>query len=400
MKRVYQITPVSLYDVRGVESWLEDMALRGLALKRIRPLFSTFEEGPARKTRYRAEPCRLSWGAEPPQAMLDLYRDFGWDCVCQTNSELLIFSTQDPNAPEPHSDPALQSHLWKKLYKAQRRSFLSQLAALFGLLWLLSMVLLAEHMPVHTFLTTIALLIVLEMVLMIFLLAASWADVERLALLVRQLEQNIPLEHHAVYLPRRWGPALFYLLFFLLLMGIFFSNIILPFSRDWLQPLDALTAFPRLTLESLEGKNYHPRTLQERGRDYANFCDRERYPLCPEYWRVVQSGRIEPENWTRLELEWYRLPGWLSFLAAPLAKEQLEVHMGLDQDIWWSSGENAVWTVDYIPWDGVDFLAVARSEVGGFQLAAASAGKRAVTVRYTGGGNLAEHLEEIAAMVR
>ena len=28
MKHVYKITPVSLYDVRGLESWLEDMARR------------------------------------------------------------------------------------------------------------------------------------------------------------------------------------------------------------------------------------------------------------------------------------------------------------------------------------------------------------------------------------
>ena len=29
MRRIYKLTPVSLYDIRGVESWLEDMAKRG-----------------------------------------------------------------------------------------------------------------------------------------------------------------------------------------------------------------------------------------------------------------------------------------------------------------------------------------------------------------------------------
>ena len=33
MNRVYKLTPVSQYDVSGLESWLEDQARRGLILK-------------------------------------------------------------------------------------------------------------------------------------------------------------------------------------------------------------------------------------------------------------------------------------------------------------------------------------------------------------------------------
>ena len=34
MKHIYKLTPVSMYDAQGLESWLEDMAKRGLFLKK------------------------------------------------------------------------------------------------------------------------------------------------------------------------------------------------------------------------------------------------------------------------------------------------------------------------------------------------------------------------------
>ena len=128
MKCVYKITPVSLYDVRGVESWLEDLAKKGLFLKWLRPTFSTFERGAPQALRYRAEPLRQTMADDgPPRAMLELYQDFGWKFICNTSSELLIFSTGDEAAPEPHSDPQLQGELWHKLYRAKRRELLISL---------------------------------------------------------------------------------------------------------------------------------------------------------------------------------------------------------------------------------------------------------------------------------
>ena len=43
---------------------------------------------------------------------------------------MLIFSTQDPEAPELHTDPALQSQRWNKLYRSARRGFVWDAALL------------------------------------------------------------------------------------------------------------------------------------------------------------------------------------------------------------------------------------------------------------------------------
>ena len=51
MKRVRKLTPVSMYDVHGLEKWLEKLAAQGLFLKKYHPLVCTFEKGEPRRVR-------------------------------------------------------------------------------------------------------------------------------------------------------------------------------------------------------------------------------------------------------------------------------------------------------------------------------------------------------------
>ena len=79
MKCIRKFTPVSPYDIQGLESWLQDLALQGLYLAWFRPLFSTFVQDTPRQVRYRVEFCKEADRDGPPQDLKDLYRDFGWD---------------------------------------------------------------------------------------------------------------------------------------------------------------------------------------------------------------------------------------------------------------------------------------------------------------------------------
>lgn len=403
MKKVLKLTPVSPYDVRGTESWLEDMARRGLFLKRLRPTLSTFERGPACQVRYRLEPFRHA--DEVPQTMLDLYQDFGWEFICQVNSELLVFSTQDLDAPEPHSDPELQGELWRKLYRSKRRGLIVSLILDLVVAVCAGITLFQDGTPILNLLTTSALCSFAVLAALLYGLPQTWTDVKRLALIVQQLEEGVPLDHRTAYPRRRWSEAVYTALAILLLVLLIISQWILPFTGGDIRPLEDLTAFPALSLTELEGKEFEFRGYsQERYIDgelrtvnYSNFCKQNRYLLCRK-WEVVQTGDIAPEGWRRLEINWYNLPGWLSPLSAPLARELLDSAMGLDQDIWWTGNSGAAWSVEYIPEAG--FLAVASREDGGFHIAAAALGDKAVVVRYTGQGDLSEHLDEIMDMVR
>lgn len=397
---VCKITPVSVYDVRGLESWLEDMARRGLFLKRLRPAFSTFQRGPAQPLRYRVEPCRRIMDDTPPQAMLDLYQDFGWHFVCDANSELLVFSTQDPEAPEPHSDPELQGALWKKLYRSKQRGFLFILAVTLALLVLLPVFLFGKGAPTLTLLTTTAPILIVYLVFFLVTLPGYWAEAQRLGLIVKQLEEGVPLDHRSAYPRRRWSEIATLVTTLVLFAAVITVQNILPLTGGGVRPLEDLTAFPALSLAEVEGEGYVPDIFVMEGRDYANFCEPSHYLLCWNQWDVVQTGDIEPEGWVRMEINWYDLPAPLSFLSAPLARELLDSAMGLDQDIWWTDNAGAAWTVEYIPHPEAGFLAAARREDGGFQVAAVSMGDRAAVVRYTGRGILTDHLDEICNMVK
>lgn len=397
---VCKITPVSVYDVRGLESWLEDMARRGLFLKRLRPTFSTFQRGPAQPLRYRVEPCRRIMDDTPPQAMLDLYQDFGWHFVCDANSELLVFSTQDPEAPEPHSDPELQGALWKKLYRSKQRGFLFILAVTLALLVLLPVFLFGKGAPTLTLLTTTAPVLIVYLVFFLVTLPGYWAEAQRLGLIVKQLEEGVPLDHRSAYPRRRWSEIATLVTTLVLFAAVITVQNILPLTGGGVRPLEDLTAFPALSLAEVEGEGYVPDIFVMEGRDYANFCEPSHYLLCWNQWDVVQTGDIEPEGWVRMEINWYDLPAPLSFLSAPLARELLDSAMGLDQDIWWTDNAGAAWTVEYTPHPEAGFLAAARREDGGFQVAAVSMGDRAAVVRYTGRGSLTDHLDEIVDMVK
>ena len=400
MKRVYKLTPVREYDVAGVESWLEDMARRGLYLKKFRPLFCTFERGEPGEVRYRLEPHRRVLDDELPQSMLELYEQFGWDCVDEVNCSMLIFSTRNPDAPELHTDPELQETQWRKLYKSARNGFVANLLLALVILAFAGYLLLGGGTPVKSLIVTSVFSLALLELWVIAQLMVSIPDLSLLSAAARRLKEGVPLGHRAVYPRRRpWAvPAFLVSLIVLLVMIV--GNYILPFTGGGIRPLDEVQNFTPLSLASLEGPGYQPDAYVSVGTDYANFSRQEHYLLCWHQWEVVETGKwSEDGQWTRMEIQWYDLA--LPFLARSLAQEQLEAATRLEDDIWWTAptDETRTWNITQYPGQGLDYLAVAREESGRFQIAAAALDGRTAVVRYTGQGNLSDHLEEIAAMV-
>lgn len=408
MKRVRKFTPVSMYDAQGLESWLEDMAKQGLFLKKFGTVWCVFERGPARPLRYRVEPVREQDGDDllGRSPMKELYQDFGWSYVTSIGNSMFIFSTEDENAPELHTDPELQSGLWKKLYRRARRSFWFEIillaiviAALCAQLWNGGFIL--------SLITSTTPIMLLCLPLLLFQLPGDWAELQKLALMVEQLEAGVPLDHRTFYPRRNRKEVVSLVLAVVLLLGMFTVQYVLPFTGGGIRPLSDQTAFPALTLAQLEGQE-----LEDRGYtgekivdgetitvNYSNFSERNHYLLCWNQWDVVQTGTIRPDDWHRLEIQWYDLP--LTFLSAPLAQELLSDAMGLKSNVWWTSPEEGgvVWTVDYFTHFDDRFLAVAREDRG-FQIAAVSRGGKAAIVKYTGNGDLTDHLDEIMAMVQ
>lgn len=208
MKLIYKVAPVSAYDVRGMESWLEDMARRGLHVRQCQIRSCSFEPGLPRQTRYRIEPCRTQ-GEEIPRSMVALYRDFGWELVCDLYLDLALFSSQDPDASELHTDPELLGELFQNVYRSKRwwawSYLLGDIFITTNSLWRLSFYLHPQSLsstwaPPLIFLPIFAFLSIFIVVRNLL----HWSDLRHLSRTVRQLKAGIPLEHRAPCPKRRW----------------------------------------------------------------------------------------------------------------------------------------------------------------------------------------------------
>lgn len=139
----YRIPPCPAYDIPSMESWLEDMAAEGLHLSRdgFFGLFTTFEEGPPKKERFRLEPTDRRNGLfseeyDPEDEAVQMLHQMSWTYRAR-RGQFYIYSTDDPNAPELNTDPQVQAltmaALTKYLWKSLRSTLL--LTALYILLY-------------------------------------------------------------------------------------------------------------------------------------------------------------------------------------------------------------------------------------------------------------------------
>ena len=105
-KYVRRIIPFGSGDIPAVQSWLEDMAEKGLFFKESGLLFAKFTKGEPKKMRYRLDFCDVV-ACDIPEEKKELYERSGWQVVGDYNSDLVVVCTDDPDAPEIYTDPEL-----------------------------------------------------------------------------------------------------------------------------------------------------------------------------------------------------------------------------------------------------------------------------------------------------
>lgn len=388
MRRAYKLTPVSMYDVHGLEKWLEQLAAQGLFLKKYRPLVCTFEKGEPRRVRYRLEPYPYSLAVDFPDDMVELFRECGWRHVGEVLHEMLIFSSADPHAPEPHTDPDIQLEQWNRLYQTARKDF-----------WQIGLFVLA-CLAVAAFLlfrggTPLTRLLIFEINswnILLFLalrplieLGVHYSRMRELAVVIRELEGQP--QKRRFWFPSRqvfsWAGAAyiaFLACFLVILMG---AGRTLGLARP-------VTEFPPLYVTDRESGKVVGDDMGDWGFS----------PLCWDQRRIwdmeTDEGRL-----LSLEIYWFDFPDWLSFLAVPSAKDLLTNSMRLnDRSYPWRDKEAASWTTRDYPDTEADWLSVADSENGVYHTAAAALGDKVVLVQYMGSGELTDYLDEILAMVQ
>lgn len=262
IKYTYRFPPCAKYDIAGMESWLEDLAAEGLYLDRDGLFlgFATFVPGKPAKLRFRLEATDTNGGMfspthDPDEDTIAFHQDMGWEYRGRWG-QFHIYVTDDPRAPELHTDPRVQALTIQALNKFQRTE-------LTGIFWY-SLIFWFSHGSI-LFTLTAAWGVFKSLLLIGFLLSfvvVKLVGLVRMLRLKHQLRQGIPMNHRAdyrktvrlVYAGRlgRWCVGIF-LTFALLALGaesVTEENAV-PMT-DWTSPLPFATLqdfFPESEVE-------------------------------------------------------------------------------------------------------------------------------------------------------
>ncbi len=243
-------TPCSIYDMEGLQNWLDEMALQGLFLERIsfhndRFIFRT---GKPRTVRYRLDPIVPGYNYDERR---ELYAQVGWEFADTVTSLYCVYFCADPTVPELYTDPQSLSCAVKQLFRRLlRKDGLFFLVLAFLTVCLLFVerkefvrnLLLGER-PLQP-------LVCMLLVASLFL-AAIWEGLylKRLWSVCRTLEQGLPLKAG-----RRWNRPRYLAWFIPLYILIsLFSKLAINYSAETLYTYSAaLLAHPWPTAVQLE----------------------------------------------------------------------------------------------------------------------------------------------------
>lgn len=286
-KYAYRLAPCSAYDIAATQSWIEDMAQRGYHLSRDCFFLGTFtfEKGEPKTIRCRLEATGTQGGMyskhrEPSTDELTLYHELGWTWMGR-RGQFHIYITEDPAAPELHTDPRVQAITIKALNRFLRNSLGNTLFFLlfyslinFGT----SLATLTVMFGSHTMLI-LALLFLSGPVYQIF-------NMVRFYRMRKQLEMGIPLPQHKEYRSKRWFYYLKEPITILTCIALFYFLTTAFFDRtteleNYTQPLP----FPTLSDLFPESDIHDDGLIENEVSVWSDF-------LAPENYIYSETGNI------------------------------------------------------------------------------------------------------------
>lgn len=413
MKTVQKLIPVSLYDIPGLEAWLEEQANQGLFPTHL-GLWATFEDTGVPGTRFRLEPWG-KMGNEPPPEQRELYRQAGWEYKAILCRPYVLFYTTDPDAVELYTDWESRGMSLERLERETRihsglRMTRWIILAATILLFLILPRSSHDVQPVSFASLPMMLLMLFHPVILLFLL---WA-----ALTFRRWRRNrITLKNTCRALraglppPPSPGPSraivreqlLILILFPCMLIGLALLNA--ENRGDLAVPVEEFSR-PYVVLQELEQvelvssrkviSNSIFRLGENEGINHFSL-------LSPTWYEVSQDGcqvgegsyegsshdpqggkyRYSPS----LDMTYFRLI--LPALAEPIARAQLDEYRLVN--LWWEYQE--------VSYPGLDFVILAAAKDEPRQMAALGKGSQVAVFRYAGVERLEDHLDVLSTMI-
>lgn len=361
--------PCSLYDIQGLQEWLDEMALQGLFLKDFnRPCDRAFfvQDDP-RPVRYRLDP--MGKDRKKDLEREELYGQMGWRFVSHISNWYYIFSCDDPEAPELYNDPQSLSIALDHVMQRQVRS-----TVLFGLVGLLAAVLpllLDRHRILKELLLwespQYLLTNIMHPILLLILLPFLFLPVRKILKIRSTLAQGLPLKSK-----RRWDRPRGYIWYLLLLAVFFLLQLYFPHvSWDVWDLEEAPLSHHWPTVLQLERDRPWPEDVQLLQSGYATTHSSWPAPV-QEYssidWDIRSPGgaAIPPgKHWTGVR---YVQARSLKTAELIFQVELADTSKTLaDWAEWTGHSSHIEGSTSFAPWDwpGVDRLEVARYQQHG-----------------------------------
>lgn len=414
MKHIYKVIPVSLFDIPGVEAWLEGLANEGLFPVHLGSYASFNREGKP-GTRFRLEPFGRS-GSTPAPEQLDLYREMGWEYALKVGRAFHLFYSTDPAALEPHTDPVIKAHALDVLAKKVRRAKWHHILypILFPLILLLPTIQPASRFDAQPERWASLPLILVSLchpaflfflATLLFTYGHELKEFKLLLELHNRLKEGLdpkpsPGPSRAMV---RYNTALILLLPFALL---FFLWAVLPntFNLALSTPLAEFKE-PYVSLQSLEDETLwtYEELFEGTPRQKQNYVERD-YSLLARTWYTVDQKSYSAQDGTTggsspnpdggkhryspsLDMTYIHLR--IPALARPVAESLLD-RMRLI-NLWWEYEE--------VSHPGTDFVILAHCGDNPWKMAALAKGGKVAVFRYGGQELLDNHLDTLCAMV-
>ena len=284
-KLVKKYLPVEPFDMAGLTQWLSDMAAQGLYVQKITGQWAKFRPGPAKSgVRYALD---VTGPGDIDRERNENYAQMGWEYAATLVNMYYVYRSEDPDAPELHTDPVTQSGTLTPLIRRRWRQMV-YLIILFAILFRGTLVdlftapwSLVELVLVNTWPTVIYFLIVFLCIVSV-LFRGLW-EICSLGRLRRQLAAGIPLEEGRRWRRRIPPPVLngtIYAAYIAALVMIALTN---ASSRSWELGNSPVEGFPPFTLAQAVTEEVTWREPWNRGTTRHSL-------LCPEQLTVSQQG--------------------------------------------------------------------------------------------------------------
>ena len=250
-KYVYRVPPCSKYDIAGMESWLEDLAAQGLFLDRDGLFWgvATLVQKEPAKLRFRLEATDTNGGLfspthDPKDEVIAFHQEMGWEYRGRWG-QFHIYVSDDPRAPELHTDPRVQAMTIQALNKFQRTE-------LFGIFWYVMLIWFFHGSVLLTL--TVAWDLWNTLLLLAWLLSfpiVKFVGWLRMVKLKQSLKKGIPMPHRRDYQKKgkwvyagrlcRWCAGLYLTFALLNLWSVSVTEENYVPMKDWNDPLPFAT---------------------------------------------------------------------------------------------------------------------------------------------------------------